>query len=264
MSPTVRFLIWLILYLQQGQGILHCEIQQKGLIIVAMVNETVKIPCEFKCRNQPSNMSAPTTAVQFTVNLYKDHSKLIASSSGKEISPKFTKGWELRVNNTEESGMYYCKGVADSIHKKAEGMFLRVQNAVNVYVESPQMFSHLFAGICAILALYSVSVTSIILIKRKTCYSCRAHLMKPTAPDPPQNSPTNRVPPSKPQQENQSHCAAATDTDNAYMALQAHQKSIYCTLDTERTNTHDRPRKNKSSVEAGAEAEAYDCVYESF
>ncbi|XP_041033855.1 uncharacterized protein LOC121271728 [Carcharodon carcharias] len=267
MSPTVRFLIWLILYFQQGQGKFHCEIIQKGLIIVAIVNETVKIPCVFKCHHQvhPSNMSAPPNKpVQFTVNLYKDNTKLVASSSGKEILPTFNNGWELRVNNTEESGMYYCQGEAASINIKAEGMFLRVQNAVNVYVKSPQMFSYLLAGICVILALYCVSVTSIVLIKRKTCYSCRTHLKKPTASDAQQNSPTHQVPQSKSQEENQSPCAAATDTDNAYMALQARQKSVYCTLDSERTNTHDHAGKNKSPVEAGADAEAYDSVYESF
>ncbi|XP_078093685.1 uncharacterized protein LOC144509147 [Mustelus asterias] len=264
MVPAIRLLIGTLLYLQRVQGNLNCEIQQQELIIVAVVNESVRIHCAFQCHQPkpPENVTVPAPKpADFTVNLYKDYLRIVTTCSGSTKTLAFTAVCELTVRDTQDSGMYSCRRVAASNKERGEPTFLQVQNAVNI--EASSLLQYALAALCLILALYSVSATSVVLIKRKACNSCVIWQKKSTPAGTPPQSPTHEVPPRcESQQENKSQSAESADSDNAYMPLQKHQQSIYSTLDHDRTSNYDCSGRNKPPTELGAEG--YDCVYESF
>ncbi|XP_038639833.1 uncharacterized protein LOC119956583 isoform X2 [Scyliorhinus canicula] len=240
MSPALSFLPWLLLYFQRGQGELICAIKQKELIIMAVVNETVNIQCEFSCRRPKpvANMTAsPLTPTEFNVLLYKDNSGLKTRCLGKGMHwMHFTRSCQVTVEDTERSGMYYCRRETASRDRKAEGTLVQIRNAV--HMETSHSLRNVLTAVCVILALYSLSATSVILIKRKMTGS------------------------SESQQRNEPHLAEAADTDQTYMPLQTHQQSVYSTLHNDKTSTNDCSGSNETSKECGTAA--HDEVYESF
>ncbi|XP_067875439.1 uncharacterized protein [Heterodontus francisci] len=271
MSPCIRILICLAFFLQQGQGELTCQISQKELIVVAVVNESVKIVCEYKCSRLPQPSNTSVQPIKFTLQLFKVSPKnIVKEITESHNAPTFTMNCRLRVKSREDSGIYYCRGKADSNVKTATGTFLQVQDAY--YVEHPPSLSlqYILASICTILAVYCGSATSAVLIKRKTCYWCKTHVMKTPAPDTLPLSATPRMPNNtESQQENRPHNAEPADSDNAYMALQTHQQSFYCTLNKNSSSIHNCAGANQSPKRQGAQiveagADVYECVYESY
>ncbi|XP_067875440.1 uncharacterized protein [Heterodontus francisci] len=246
MSPCIRILICLAFFLQQGQGELTCQISQKELIVVAVVNESVKIVCEYKCSRLPQPSNTSVQPIKFTLQLFKVSPKnIVKEITESHNAPTFTMNCRLRVKSREDSGIYYCRGKADSNVKTATGTFLQVQDAY--YVEHPPSLSlqYILASICTILAVYCGSATSAVLIKRKM----------------PNNTES--------QQENRPHNAEPADSDNAYMALQTHQQSFYCTLNKNSSSIHNCAGANQSPKRQGAQiveagADVYECVYESY
>ncbi|XP_038639832.1 uncharacterized protein LOC119956583 isoform X1 [Scyliorhinus canicula] len=265
MSPALSFLPWLLLYFQRGQGELICAIKQKELIIMAVVNETVNIQCEFSCRRPKpvANMTAsPLTPTEFNVLLYKDNSGLKTRCLGKGMHwMHFTRSCQVTVEDTERSGMYYCRRETASRDRKAEGTLVQIRNAV--HMETSHSLRNVLTAVCVILALYSLSATSVILIKRKICYSCKTQLRKSVAAETPKQSDTPQMTgSSESQQRNEPHLAEAADTDQTYMPLQTHQQSVYSTLHNDKTSTNDCSGSNETSKECGTAA--HDEVYESF
>ncbi|XP_048473499.1 uncharacterized protein LOC125487157 isoform X3 [Rhincodon typus] len=221
MLLSVRILVCLFLYTQQGQGDLSCQINQKQLMIVAVVNEKVKISCEYSCHLKPQPDA--------------------------------------------------------------------------VYVKTSFTLQYILGTICIILALYSVTATLVVLIKRKVCNRCKVCLMKPANPDTVlqaqlpesvqlfisfcqgiQSLRTNfklsysRLisPNSESQQNNRSHSTEDT-TEDAYMALQIHKVSVYSSLHNDRSKMQASSQRNKAStsaqkVQSQAQEDVYECVYDSF
>ncbi|XP_072444532.1 uncharacterized protein [Chiloscyllium punctatum] len=265
MLLTVRILVCLLLYTQQGQGDLRCQIKQEELMIVAVLNERVKITCEYQCRlkRQPANLtSSSLRPVPFTVRLYKDRQeRTVYRTSGQAVEPRVRVDWELTVNHTEHSGVYYC---TDST-RTSSGTLLQVKHAV--YMEKTFTLQYLLRAICIILALYSVAATSVVLIKRKTCAQCKAHPVKAADlnPVPQAQKPQN----SESQHNARTESTGAPTTEDAYMALQKHEVSVYSSLDNDRSKTQASSRRHKTAtgtrnMQPQAEEETYESVYESF
>ncbi|XP_048473497.1 uncharacterized protein LOC125487157 isoform X1 [Rhincodon typus] len=293
MLLSVRILVCLFLYTQQGQGDLSCQINQKQLMIVAVVNEKVKISCEYSCHLKPQpgkQTSSPANPVKFTVRLYKDYqNQTVKSLSRQAVEPHLNVAWEKRVKHTGDSGVYYC---TDS-YRTTSGTLLQVKHAV--YVKTSFTLQYILGTICIILALYSVTATLVVLIKRKVCNRCKVCLMKPANPDTVlqaqlpesvqlfisfcqgiQSLRTNfklsysRLisPNSESQQNNRSHSTEDT-TEDAYMALQIHKVSVYSSLHNDRSKMQASSQRNKAStsaqkVQSQAQEDVYECVYDSF
>ncbi|XP_048473500.1 uncharacterized protein LOC125487157 isoform X4 [Rhincodon typus] len=192
MLLSVRILVCLFLYTQQGQGDLSCQINQKQLMIVAVVNEKVKISCEYSCHLKPQPDA--------------------------------------------------------------------------VYVKTSFTLQYILGTICIILALYSVTATLVVLIKRKVCNRCKVCLMKPANPDTVLQAQIS--PNSESQQNNRSHSTEDT-TEDAYMALQIHKVSVYSSLHNDRSKMQASSQRNKAStsaqkVQSQAQEDVYECVYDSF
>uniref|UniRef100_UPI00398F3F9A NFAT activation molecule 1 n=1 Tax=Pristiophorus japonicus TaxID=55135 RepID=UPI00398F3F9A len=267
MSPTTRILIALVLYSRQGQGKLDCHISQTETIIVAVVNEIVTFPCQYRCHTPTSTATSPAPPVPYTVKLLKGTQQIIETYSGSSAEPNFAKGWELIVQGTDQSGMYYCHGEAQSIRSEGKGTFLQVRDRGYVEPTSSLTLPYTLVSVCMGLAVYSVIATSAVLIKRKICNRCKSHLMKTAHPDSRQLSASDQVQTASESQQASAAGQAAepADSDNAYMALQTHQEYIYSTLDSDTTGicnsaaANGPKRQHAQIVEAEAE-----CVYESF
>ncbi|XP_048473498.1 uncharacterized protein LOC125487157 isoform X2 [Rhincodon typus] len=264
MLLSVRILVCLFLYTQQGQGDLSCQINQKQLMIVAVVNEKVKISCEYSCHLKPQpgkQTSSPANPVKFTVRLYKDYqNQTVKSLSRQAVEPHLNVAWEKRVKHTGDSGVYYC---TDS-YRTTSGTLLQVKHAV--YVKTSFTLQYILGTICIILALYSVTATLVVLIKRKVCNRCKVCLMKPANPDTVLQAQIS--PNSESQQNNRSHSTEDT-TEDAYMALQIHKVSVYSSLHNDRSKMQASSQRNKAStsaqkVQSQAQEDVYECVYDSF
>ncbi|XP_072347994.1 uncharacterized protein [Scyliorhinus torazame] len=228
MSPGLSFLPWLLLYFQRAGNV----------------------------------TAPPPISTEFNVLLYKDNSNLRTRCLGDQTGLTFSRRCVVTVEDTEHSGMYYCRRENPSKDNKAEGTLVQIRNAVNI--ETSHMLENVLTAICVILALYSMSATSVILIKRKISYSCETQLRKSVAAETPKLSHTRQMTSSSEcQQESEPHPAEAADTENTYTSLQTHQQSaVYSTLNSDRTSTHNCSGSNETSKEVGAEAN--DEVYEDF
>ncbi|XP_051899109.1 uncharacterized protein LOC127585576 isoform X4 [Pristis pectinata] len=181
MSLSGRILIGLFLYIRQGQTEFACQIQQKQLIVVAVVNEDV-------------------------------------SFHSSEEPPR-------------------------------------------------QMLVYLLVGISLALVIYSLSVTVVVIIKRKTCSRCKSYWMKLLSGNARKPSATDQV-----QSITKSlggRVVEPPEDENAYMALQRPQESMYSSLhngacNVESTCAADESPRGVDVEPAEAEAEVYECVYETF
>ncbi|XP_060705444.1 uncharacterized protein LOC132831362 isoform X1 [Hemiscyllium ocellatum] len=265
MPLSVRILVCLLLYTQQGQGDLRCQIKQEELMIVAVLNERVKITCEYQCqlKHQPANQtSSPPLPVHFTVRLYKDRQEhLVYCASGQAVEPRIRVDWELTVNHTEHSGVYYCTDSTTT----TSGTLLQVKHAV--HMEKSLTLQYILGTICIILTLYSVAATSVVLVKRKMCARCKTHLVRAADlnPVPQAQKPRN----SESQQNARTESAGTATTEDAYMALQKHEVSVYSSLDNDRSKTQASSWRYKAStgaqnIQPQAEEETYESVYESY
>ncbi|XP_060705445.1 uncharacterized protein LOC132831362 isoform X2 [Hemiscyllium ocellatum] len=182
MPLSVRILVCLLLYTQQGQGDLRCQIKQEELMIVAVLNERVKI-------------------------------------------------------------------------------------TYAVHMEKSLTLQYILGTICIILTLYSVAATSVVLVKRKMCARCKTHLVRAADlnPVPQAQKPRN----SESQQNARTESAGTATTEDAYMALQKHEVSVYSSLDNDRSKTQASSWRYKAStgaqnIQPQAEEETYESVYESY
>ncbi|XP_051899108.1 uncharacterized protein LOC127585576 isoform X3 [Pristis pectinata] len=264
MSLSGRILIGLFLYIRQGQTEFACQIQQKQLIVVAVVNEDVSFHCEYRCES--TNKSAPLTkAVSVTMLLYKDMlSNALSTPTDSTFVSKSDKVWQLTVRGMNYSGMYYCHGRTQSKSFVGRGTLLRV-----VASEEPprQMLVYLLVGISLALVIYSLSVTVVVIIKRKTCSRCKSYWMKLLSGNARKPSATDQV-----QSITKSlggRVVEPPEDENAYMALQRPQESMYSSLhngacNVESTCAADESPRGVDVEPAEAEAEVYECVYETF
>ncbi|XP_048377445.1 uncharacterized protein LOC125447234 isoform X2 [Stegostoma tigrinum] len=264
MLLSVRILVCLFLYTQKGQGDLSCQINQKQLMILATVNEKVKISCEYSCRlkPQPGNLtSSPANPVRYIVKLYKDRqNQTVQWLSGQAVEPHTRLNWEKRVTHTGDSGVYYC---TDS-YRTTSGTLLQVKHAV--YKKTSFTLQYILGTICIILALYSVSATLVVLIKRKVCDRCKVCLMKPANPDTVLQA---QISPNSESQQNNRSRSTEDATEDAYMALQIHEVSVYSSLHNDTSKMQGSSRRNKEStsaqnVQPQSQEDAYECVYENF
>ncbi|XP_067830832.1 uncharacterized protein si:ch211-243a20.4 [Heptranchias perlo] len=273
MNPVVTILMCLVLYFRQGRLTSTCQISQGDLIITAVVNQSVKIPCVYTCKKQPhpNNPTAPPpTEIKFIVQLFKDHTgNIIDTWKASAITPNFNKGWQLSVQSVKSSGMYYCTGQSLSKTIRGGGTYLQVREAG--YAEPPPSLTlrYVSVGMCVVLALYSVSATISVLIKRKTCCQCKSHLKKTPPLDTVELSAADPIQSTSRYQQvtADTQTAEPADTDSAYMGLQAHRESLYTTLHSDKIKNHKSSTGNESPKDVQTvetEAEAYECVYESF
>ncbi|XP_051899107.1 uncharacterized protein LOC127585576 isoform X2 [Pristis pectinata] len=302
MSLSGRILIGLFLYIRQGQTEFACQIQQKQLIVVAVVNEDVSFHCEYRCES--TNKSAPLTkAVSVTMLLYKDMlSNALSTPTDSTFVSKSDKVWQLTVRGMNYSGMYYCHGRTQSKSFVGRGTLLRVVEMDQVQLrhipmrdkertnnprapwmmeetqrkmkqiptsEEPprQMLVYLLVGISLALVIYSLSVTVVVIIKRKTCSRCKSYWMKLLSGNARKPSATDQV-----QSITKSlggRVVEPPEDENAYMALQRPQESMYSSLhngacNVESTCAADESPRGVDVEPAEAEAEVYECVYETF
>ncbi|XP_072129122.1 uncharacterized protein [Mobula birostris] len=257
MSLSGRILISLLLYLPQGQTQLTCKINQKQLITVAVVNEEVSFQYEYKCES--TNKSAPLRkAISVIMLLYKDTPSNILQSSMDSVPPKAIKEWNLTVKGTNYGGMYYCAMKIQSTLFNGAGTLLYVVASVQ---PQHQTSKYTVMGISTALAVYSVSVTVIVLVKGKTWSRCKSYWTK---------TPSGNVTEKKRSTTESfgGQVGHPPEDDNAYMTLKSPQESIYNTLhdagNTEGTSAAKKSLKRKHMEPAVADADVYECVYEAY
>ncbi|XP_072890028.1 uncharacterized protein [Hemitrygon akajei] len=257
MALSGRILIGLLLYLRQGQTRLTCEIHQKPLMTVAVVNEEVSFQCEYNCES--TNRSAPLTkAISVTMLLYKDTFTDPLQQSKDSVLSKVVKEWNLTVTSTSCSGMYYCAMTDQSNTFKGKGTLLHVEVS---QTPQHQVLTNILTGISTALAIYSVSVTVIVLVKGKTWSRCKSCWTKTRSGNvtKKKRSTTESL---------GGQVACPSEDDNAYMTLRSPQESIYNKLhdagNTGSTSAAMMSPKRKHVEPAVADAEVYECVYEAY